>query len=111
MIDHFNQVSLWAASLILNEHSLRDRARMYCKIVDVAKHLRKLHSFNSLLAVLSAFHSSAVHRLKQTAEMAGVKTRSALARLQALMSHADHYATLRAVLATTRRPAIPYLGM
>jgi Rap guanine nucleotide exchange factor 1 len=106
-----SQVSLWASSLILKEVEIQERARVFAKLVDVCKHLRKLHSFNTLLAILSAFNSTAVHRLRRTTDAAGPKTRTTLQRLHALMDHADHYATIRAVLRTTSRSTIPYLGM
>ena len=56
MIDHFNKVSLWTATLILQQPDLKERARVFVKIVDVCKQLRKLHSFNTLLAMLSALN-------------------------------------------------------
>lgn len=111
VIDHFNKVSLWAASQILNQLEVAERIKAYQKLVETCKCLRKLRSFNMLMAVLAALNSSPVHRLKHTQDGSGTRSKNVLTRLQSLMSHEDSYATLRAALQTCGRPAIPYLGM
>lgn len=97
MIDHFNDVSLWAMETILRELQLKNRVKTLSKIIDVCKCLRKLHSFNMLLAVLSALNSSAIRRLTHTWETVGAKTRVMHQRLDTLMSHEEHYSTLYVV--------------
>jgi len=111
MITQFNRTSMWAATTILMQLTLTERAKAFQKLVDVCKCLRKLRSFNMLMAVLSAFNSSAVHRLSHTQFAAGTKTRTVLERLKSLMSCDGGFVTLRSALETCRRPAIPYLGM
>lgn len=62
--EHFNKMSYWARSRILEQKEARDRERYVVKFIKIMKHLRRLNNFNSYLALLSALDSAPVRRLE-----------------------------------------------
>lgn len=62
--EHFNKMSYWARSRILQQNEARDRERYVVKFIKIMKHLRRLNNFNSYLALLSALDSAPVRRLE-----------------------------------------------
>lgn len=62
--EHFNKMSYWARSRILEQTEARDRERYVVKYIKIMKHLRRLNNFNSYLALLSALDSAPVRRLE-----------------------------------------------
>eukprot|EP00039_Didymoeca_costata_P012981 m.190622 g.190622 ORF g.190622 m.190622 type:complete len:900 (-) comp15642_c0_seq3:3732-6431(-) len=111
MIDRFNQMSLWVASLILNEMNTKNRIRAYKKLVRTCKKLKDIRNFNGLMAFLSALNSAAIRRLSQTIEGAGSKTKATLEKLSLLMDSHKSFALYRAALRESAPPAIPFLGL
>lgn len=74
VIAHFNALSLWAATAIVSETSLKGRARIVTKMLAVMRQLKQMHNFNALMALLAGINCSAVFRLKHT--FAQLSTRS-----------------------------------
>lgn len=62
--EHFNKMSYWARSRILEQEEAKDRERYVLKFIKIMKHLRRLNNFNSYLALLSALDSAPVRRLE-----------------------------------------------
>lgn len=65
-IEHFNFVSGWVATLIVNQTCIEKRVYTFEFCLQVAVYLRQLNNFNTLMAVLAGINSAAVLRLKQT---------------------------------------------
>ena len=61
---HFNNMSYWCRTRILEQEEPKDRERFLMKFIKVMKYLRRLNNFNSYLAVLSALDSAPVRRLE-----------------------------------------------
>ncbi|XP_033642954.1 rap guanine nucleotide exchange factor 1-like [Asterias rubens] len=104
--EHFNKMSFWARSLILQENRPQDREKLVTKFIKTMKYLRKLNNFNSYLAILSALDSAPIRRLewqKQTVE--GLK------EYCQLIDSSSSFRTYRAALAEAEPPCIPYLGL
>ena len=111
MIKQFNRISLWTATTILGQHTLKDRAKMLHKFIDIGKKLKQQHNFNGLMAILSALNSAAVYRLRHTRTALSARTRTSLAKLNTLMMHDKSFAVYRAALSRCSMPAVPYLGL
>lgn len=62
--EHFNKMSYWARSRILEQSEAKERERYVIKFIKIMKHLRRLNNFNSYLALLSALDSAPVRRLE-----------------------------------------------
>lgn len=61
--EHFNNMSYWARSRIIEENEAKEREKIAWKFIKVMKHLRKFNNFNSYLALLSALDSAPIRRL------------------------------------------------
>ena len=75
--EHFNNMSYWARTLILQQpdnkvsavegggecSAVQERERFVMKFIKIIKWLRKMNNFNSYLALLSALDSAPIRRL------------------------------------------------
>lgn len=105
-IGHFNSMSFWVRTLILNETRQQEREKMYKKFLKIMRILRKLSNFSSFLAILSALDSTPVRRLewpKQYTEL--------LAEDCHLIDSTSAFKSYRQALAEAKPPCIPYLGL
>ncbi|XP_061459843.1 rap guanine nucleotide exchange factor 1 isoform X2 [Rhineura floridana] len=104
--EHFNNMSYWVRSIIMQQEKAQDRERLLQKFIKIMKHLRKLNNFNSYLAILSALDSAPIRRLewqKQTSE--------GLAEYCTLIDSSSSFRAYRAALSEVEPPCIPYLGL
>ncbi|XP_055791690.1 rap guanine nucleotide exchange factor 1-like isoform X6 [Salvelinus fontinalis] len=104
--EHFNNMSYWVRSLIIQQEKAQDREKLLLKFIKIMKHLRKLNNFNSYLAILSALDSAPIRRLewqKQTSE--------GLEEYCTLIDSSSSFRAYRAALADVDPPCIPYLGL
>ncbi|XP_069370501.1 rap guanine nucleotide exchange factor 1b isoform X26 [Paralichthys olivaceus] len=104
--EHFNNMSYWVRSLIIQQEKAQDREKLLLKFIKIMKHLRKLNNFNSYLAILSALDSAPIRRLewqKQTSE--------GLEEYCMLIDSSSSFRAYRAALAEVEPPCIPYLGL
>ncbi|XP_062268424.1 rap guanine nucleotide exchange factor 1b isoform X10 [Platichthys flesus] len=104
--EHFNNMSYWVRSLIIQQEKAQDREKLLLKFIKIMKHLRKLNNFNSYLAILSALDSAPIRRLewqKQTSE--------GLEEYCVLIDSSSSFRAYRAALSEVEPPCIPYLGL
>ncbi|KAG2374715.1 hypothetical protein C9374_010459 [Naegleria lovaniensis] len=111
MMNFFENISLWVASLICRGKSTYERKHSYKKLIIICEHLRKLNNFNTLKAILNGFETGAVKRLKETRNELGNKSKEAETVLKQLMSEENNYKRYKEVLKQSSVPAIPYLGV
>ncbi|PRP86068.1 aimless RasGEF [Planoprotostelium fungivorum] len=109
MIDRFNNVSSWVATMIISPERLKNRTKAITKFLKVAKHLRQLNNFNSLTdpAIIAAFNMACVHRLKHSWE--GIPA-NIVEEIEKLMNTENGFKIYRDTLKLSS-PAIPYLGV
>ncbi|XP_046635502.1 rap guanine nucleotide exchange factor 1-like isoform X2 [Daphnia pulicaria] len=104
--EHFNKMSYWARSRILEQAEARDRERYVVKYIKIMKHLRRLNNFNSYLALLSALDSAPVRRLEWQKSIT-----DGLQEYCALIDSSSSFRAYRQALAETQPPCIPYIGL
>ncbi|XP_033121959.1 rap guanine nucleotide exchange factor 1-like isoform X2 [Anneissia japonica] len=104
--EHFNKVSYWVRSLILQESKASDREKLLQKFIKIMKYLRKLNNFNSYLAILSALDSAPVRRLDWPKSYV-----EDLKEYCILIDSTSSFRAYRAALAEAEPPCIPYLGL
>eukprot|EP00013_Stygamoeba_regulata_P005697 CAMPEP_0177640058 /NCGR_PEP_ID=MMETSP0447-20121125/6346_1 /TAXON_ID=0 /ORGANISM="Stygamoeba regulata, Strain BSH-02190019" /LENGTH=729 /DNA_ID=CAMNT_0019142115 /DNA_START=140 /DNA_END=2329 /DNA_ORIENTATION=+ len=111
MVNNFNLLSGWVATVILDSPGLKNRGRIYEKMINLGKALRACNNFNTLLAVIAGVNSAAVRRLKWTKERQSKAQIAAYEELQATMSSDQNYSAQREVIKTSDPPLLPYLGV
>ncbi|XP_052737237.1 guanine nucleotide-releasing factor 2 isoform X2 [Bicyclus anynana] len=104
--EHFNKMSYWARSRILEQDESRERERYANKVLKVMKALRKLNNFNSYLALVSALDCPPVRRLGWPRAVV-----DALKDHVALIDSSHSFRAYRLALGETQPPCIPYIGL
>ncbi|XP_066595509.1 guanine nucleotide-releasing factor 2-like isoform X3 [Prorops nasuta] len=107
--EHFNKMSYWARSRILEhrlENEAKDREKYVMKFIKIMKHLRKINNFNSYLALLSALDSAPIRRLEWQKHIT-----EGLKEYCALIDSSSSFRAYRQALAETQPPCIPYIGL
>eukprot|EP01103_Thecamoeba_quadrilineata_P012596 TRINITY_DN3290_c0_g1_i3.p1 TRINITY_DN3290_c0_g1~~TRINITY_DN3290_c0_g1_i3.p1 ORF type:complete len:665 (-),score=119.66 TRINITY_DN3290_c0_g1_i3:58-2010(-) len=111
LIHNLNQLSSVIATLIVTCPKIKERVAIVDRILSIAKHLYQLNNFNSCMAILSAFQSSSVHRLKHTFEDISKRSAKFLALLEKSLSSANAYKEYRALLESISSPCVPFMGV
>ncbi|XP_014251044.1 rap guanine nucleotide exchange factor 1 isoform X3 [Cimex lectularius] len=104
--EHFNKMSYWARSRILEQNEAKDREKYVVKFIKIMKHLRKINNFNSYLALLSALDSAPIRRLEWQKHIT-----EGLKEYCALIDSSSSFRAYRQALAETQPPCIPYIGL
>jgi len=82
LIQRANRVSFWVATTILLAHKLKDRVRVLSKIIGVAKALKDLNNFNTLMGFIAGLNVTAVSRLSATFGSLGRKQHETLKQVR-----------------------------
>ncbi|GAM22778.1 hypothetical protein SAMD00019534_059530 [Acytostelium subglobosum LB1] len=111
MIDRFNNVSMWVATMIIETPKVKARARMMTRFIKIADHLRLMNNFNSLMAIIAGLNFSSVYRLKFTRAELSAQTQRMYDDLEKIMNSESSFKNYRTRLAASRPPLLPYLGV
>lgn len=104
--EHFNNMSYWCRTVILQQEEAKERERLVLKFIKIMKWLRKHNNFNSYLALLSALDSAPVRRLEwQKSITEGLKEHCAL------IDSSSSFRAYRQALSVSTSPCIPYVGL
>jgi hypothetical protein len=105
--EHFNNVSQWTKTVILDKVlDRKGRDKVLLHFIAVMKCLREYNNFNSLLCILSAIESASVSRLDYSD-----KVTKALEEHKALIDSKASFKNYRDAFAAARPPCIPYIGL
>ncbi|XP_068248413.1 rap guanine nucleotide exchange factor 1 isoform X3 [Palaemon carinicauda] len=104
--EHFNKMSYWARSRILQQEDAREREKCVMKFIKIMKHLRNVNNFNSYLAILSALDSAPIRRLEWQKNIT-----DGLKEYCALIDSSCAFRAYRQALSETSPPCIPYIGL
>jgi len=111
LIRRANSVSFWVATCIILQSKVKDRARVISSFITIAKYLRDLNNFNTLMGIIAGMNTSAISRLKSTWTVVKAKDLEVYNELQELMHPSKSFSKLRATLTECPCTTIPYLGM
>ncbi|KAJ3339730.1 hypothetical protein HDU93_007846 [Gonapodya sp. JEL0774] len=111
MIDSFNHVSYWAATEIVTQPEIKNRMKVVEKMIKIAKELRRLNNFNSLLAVVSGLNNSCVSRLKSTWEALPSKVIEARAELERVVNPEGNFGVYRGIYSSFQRGDVDSTGV
>ncbi|CDW57275.1 RasGEF N and RasGEF domain containing protein [Trichuris trichiura] len=104
--NHFNKMSYWVRTRIMESKEQRERERCFVKFLKIMRHLRRMGNLNSCLAVLAALDCGPLRRLDWPNSAL-----NQLADYSALIDSSQSFKAYRAVLADTKPPCLPYLGL
>ena len=110
-IAHFNYVSNWVVSSILEEAKLKKRARVMARFVSIAEELRTMGSFNAMMAVMSALSTATISRLTKTKAALPRSVQALHRSLKEVIASRRSFSLLRKATHEAERPVIPFLGL
>lgn len=110
MINRFNQVSNWVATIVVQADPLKNRIAVMKHVIEVANQCLLLNNFNAVMEIISGLQASSVYRLKLTREGLDSKHTKMLEECQRIMERTQNFKNFRQHLHSVDPPSIPYLG-
>lgn len=108
----FNGLSQWIQCLVLSKATPQQRASVIVKFVEVAKVLRQLNNFNTLMAVVGGLTHSCLARLTMTNSFIPKETQELLKEYTELLSSSCNFSNYRRALHRAKGGfRIPILGV
>jgi len=104
--EHFNNVSFWCRTKILQQEDPKEREKLVSKFIKIMKELRKHNNFNSYLALLSALDSAPIRRLEWCKSIT-----ESLKEHCTLIDSSSSFRAYRQALSSAVAPCIPYVGL
>jgi len=99
------------ASVILEKHKPKHRARALEKFMTIAWKLRHQNNYNSLGAVIAGINGTAVYRLNMTRELVNPETQKRFMQLELLMGTHKSHSRYRLAWENTSKERIPFLPL
>ncbi|EFO25072.1 RasGEF domain-containing protein [Loa loa] len=111
-ISIFNSISNWVQCMILSKGTPVERAEMITKFTHVAKCLRRMNNFNTLMAVIGGVTHSNIARLSKTSSALSSELRKELNHFTQLLSSTSNFACYRKTLHESSGSfCIPIMGV
>ncbi|XP_070578559.1 ras guanyl-releasing protein 3-like isoform X1 [Ptychodera flava] len=107
----FNGLSQWIQCMVLSRTTPKQRAEVVAKFVDVARRLRALQNFNTLMAVVGGLTHSALARLGKTNSHLSSEMQKTLSEMTELLSSGGNFCNYRKALQESKGFKIPILGV
>lgn len=106
-----NETINWVGYVVLKCTDTKKRAQTITYFVSVADQCRQCNNFSSMMAIVSALSSAALHRLKRTWGYVGSRTHALLDSMNKLMMSTNNFQDYRCIIGAVNPPAIPFLGV
>lgn len=106
-----NQLTNWVAEMILTQTEPRKRVVVIKHFIGVAEKCRQLNNFSTLTAILAAFQTASIHRLRRTWDHIPQRSQATLEGLNKLMGASMNFAEYREMLHIVNPPCVPFLGV
>jgi len=111
-IQHFNFISSWITTQILEHKKAKHRAKVLGKFMKIAQHLRNYNNYNTLMAFVAGINCVAIKRLKQTRQILENRTCARQYKeLETLLNSEKSFSAYRLALKQSELPCVPYLGV
>ena len=110
LVAHFNRLASWAVHSVVTRIKKRERVEVLSKIVEASRCCLEMNNFLAVQAFVSAYHHSAIVRMKKTLSEIGGLTRE-MDHISDVMSHLSNFSVYRAKLTGAKPPRIPYVGL
>ncbi|KAG8192147.1 hypothetical protein JTE90_027790 [Oedothorax gibbosus] len=108
--DQHNFVTNWAVSEILSFQVAKNRANLISFFIKLAIELHKMNNVNSLVAILVALRTTAIHRLTQTWELVPKALKIKFEKLCHLIESDFNMTELRRLQDDMKIPCLPYIA-
>ncbi|CAH1791529.1 unnamed protein product [Owenia fusiformis] len=110
-ISLFNGLSQWIQCMVLSKTTPQQRADIIVKFINVAKRLRELQNFNTMMAVVGGLTHSALARLAKTMACLPSDAQKILLEYSEVLSSNNNFSNYRRVYGQCKGFRIPILGV
>jgi len=110
MIQHFNDVSWWVASVILEQRDVFGRVQKIKKFLNLIEECQKIKNYFAVFELSAGLNCSAIGRLHLTWDEVN-KAKLNPQKVMAITQPSKNYSAYRDIVATAQPPFIPYLGL
>jgi len=110
-VARFNKISFWVGTEICTVPASKKRITIVEKFIQIAKILRELNNFNTLMAIVSGLNHSSVQRLKKTWEGINSRSLATLHEIEKTMNPAGNYTPYREIEGRKYPYFIPFFGL
>ncbi|KAL7716756.1 Ras guanine nucleotide exchange factor [Entamoeba marina] len=111
LIDHFNSITNWVTSTIIDEFNCKTRAAIIKKFISIADELLRLNNYNGVFEFFSGLNSTPVGRLKMTWEEVGNFTKKLKALEKVTIPTGAYQAYRGEIKLHQSYPCIPFFGV
>uniref|UniRef100_A0A6B2L162 Ras-GEF domain-containing protein n=1 Tax=Arcella intermedia TaxID=1963864 RepID=A0A6B2L162_9EUKA len=111
LMQRANRTSFWVATSILLQSRAKDRTKAVTKFMNIAKHLKDLNNYNTLMAIIAGLNTVSVSRLKQTFASVKKNVLEQWEILMEVMNPSNSFKKLRTALEEAGQTALPYIGL
>lgn len=109
--EHFNNINKWFIRLLMSESTVAGRVEALKSLIDLAMEFYALKNYNGVMEAAAAWSNSAVFRLHKTWEELPPKYSPKFKAISEIATNAKNYSALRALLAKSNPPLVPYIGV
>eukprot|EP00118_Oscarella_pearsei_P019533 m.208247 g.208247 ORF g.208247 m.208247 type:complete len:1270 (+) comp39702_c0_seq23:557-4366(+) len=109
LIRFTTDITFWYEQCIVENESLEERAAVINRLVDIMNVLHELNNFDGVIAIVSAFNSSSIHRLEHTMKELKPHRRQFLEEMNQMTQ--DHYKKYKEKLRSINPPCVPFAGL
>lgn len=110
-IAHFNLLTRWVATLILDQPEKEARAVLVQQFIQVGVELVALGNFNGVMEIVSALSSVSLRRLRATWQLVDAGLMEQLGELEKIMDFTNNFQNYRVAVAQSKPPSVPYFGV
>jgi hypothetical protein len=104
------QVTGWVMTRIVYTQGRANRVRLFSSFIELASELLEIGNMHDMVALMHAFGSVPIVRLKALHSAVKKKTLQKLQQMQELISPRCGFQKLRQFIASKSAPFIPYMG-
>lgn len=110
-IKHFNVISKWITSQILDLKTDKEQAKSIEKFITIAKKSKSRGNFNGVMEIISSLSSIQIQQLQSTWKLVSDKSKAKLKKLECLMSPFQNFRNYRQKIETWKGFLVPYVGV
>jgi len=111
LLQRANRTANWVATTILLQPKVKDRTKVVSKFMTIAKHLKDLNNYNTLMGIIAGINTVAVTRLKYSFLNVKKNITENWDILMDIMNPGQSFKKLRTSMEECGPTALPYIGM